>query len=136
MSKRDAWRVINDLVKHCQVCIWDEQCVQIAVVVFEIQPILLSRPVDLIGGAHPVGQAISGSECFAWRTAPLAAVVEKIAVRMGLGKLDQFLDRFTFLVSCGMGAKNKVVSRVERPLLMIASVTVLQWDGRRLIKKL
>src|SRR5207253_4682982 len=110
--------------------------VQIIVVVFEIQPILLSRPVNLIGGTYPVGQAIFSSEGFTRRAAPLAAVVEYIAVRMGLGQLDQFLNGLTFLVSGGMGAKDKVVSRMERPLHVIAPVTVLQWDGGRLVKEL
>src|SRR6266567_6900139 len=95
------------------------------VVIFEIQPVLLSRPVDLIGGAHPVGQAICGSESFARRATKPPMLVEQITVRMGLGKLDQLLDGFTFLVSSGMGAKDKVVSRVQRPLHMIAPVAVL-----------
>src|SRR5258708_18039606 len=62
ISQGDPWRIINDLVQHCQVGIYHTEFVQVVVVVFQGQPVLLRRQVNLMVGTASFGQAILGGE--------------------------------------------------------------------------
>src|SRR5713226_3270109 len=49
---------VNQLKERLYICFWHNELFEILVVIFEIQPVVLSSPVDWIRCTHPVGKSI------------------------------------------------------------------------------
>src|SRR6266567_3447214 len=80
IGKGDPWVLVYNLEEDGQICFRDCEVVESLVVVFEELPVFLSSPIDLIRGAHTVGQPVSGGKCLTRRAAPDSMFIQQIAI--------------------------------------------------------
>src|SRR5437667_6342843 len=116
ICKHDTRMFRNLPIEHLQGCFWHVQTLEVLVVIFQKEPVILSRPVDLIRSVNMVEQTILGGKRLSRRTSPLPLFIELVTVGPSPGLANEFLSRLALQPPGLIVSKQEVVCRVERSL--------------------
>src|SRR6516162_8667820 len=86
IREHDPRVLIDKLVQPSQALFWENKVVQVLVVVFQVQGIVLHGPVHLISSPDVIGESILGGICIARWAVPDAMLTLHIPIGLLLGK--------------------------------------------------